>query len=118
MEQPIAGDELGAIKRYFATRTYDLPRCFAPTVGQMSRQAVNSPIDQCLRGRRLKNVHPHTLLHSSAAIWPTEARICGLNGIISAIEIPGTRLSTPGKVLGAVEVTIAPESLLACGQSD
>src|SRR5262249_24646556 len=82
--QPIAGDELGAIKRYFATRTYDLPWCFAPTVGQMSRQAVNSPIDQCLRGRRLKNVHPHTLLHSSAAIWSTEARICGLNGIISA----------------------------------
>src|SRR5215831_12179230 len=42
VEQPIAGDELRAIKRYLATRDEGLPWLFVSERGtQMTRQAVN-----------------------------------------------------------------------------
>src|SRR6202165_102774 len=42
VEQPIAGDELRAIKRYLATRTDKLPWLFVSERGQpMTRQALN-----------------------------------------------------------------------------
>ena len=42
VEQPIAGDELRAIKRYFATRTDGLPWLFISERGQpLTRQSVN-----------------------------------------------------------------------------
>jgi site-specific recombinase XerD len=42
VEQPVAGDELRAIRRYLATRTDALPWLFVSERGQpMTRQAVN-----------------------------------------------------------------------------
>jgi type 1 fimbriae regulatory protein FimB len=65
VEQPIAGDELRAIKRYLATRTDNLPWLFVSERGtQLTRQAVNYIIRQAAEAAGLKNVHPHTLRHS------------------------------------------------------
>ena len=65
VEQPIAGDELRAIKRYLATRTDKLPWLFISERGQpMARQAVNYLIGMAGESASLKNVHPHMLRHS------------------------------------------------------
>jgi type 1 fimbriae regulatory protein FimB len=65
VEQPIAGDELRAIKRYLATRTDNLPWLFISERGtQLTRQAVNYIIRQAAEAAGLRNVHPHTLRHS------------------------------------------------------
>jgi site-specific recombinase XerD len=65
VEQPIAGDELRAIKRYLATRTDSLPWLFVSERGtQLTRQAINYIVRQAAEAAGLKNVHPHTLRHS------------------------------------------------------
>src|SRR6202165_1153215 len=65
VEQPIAGDELRAIKRYLAARTDKLPWLFVSERGQpMTRQAVNYLIRIAGESAGLKNVHPHMLRHS------------------------------------------------------
>ena len=65
VEQPIAGDELRAIKRYLATRADKLPWLFVSERGQpMTRQAVNYLIGIAGKSAGLKNVHPHMLRHS------------------------------------------------------
>ena len=65
VEQPIAGDELRAIKRYLATRTDKLPWLFISERRQpMTRQAVNYLIGVAGESAGLKNVHPHMLRHS------------------------------------------------------
>ncbi len=65
VEQPIAGDELRAIKRYLAERTDKLPWLFISERGQpMTRQAVNYLIGVAGESAGLKNVHPHMLRHS------------------------------------------------------
>lgn len=65
VEQPIAGDELRAIKRYLATRTDKLPWLFLSERRQpMTRQSVNYLIAVAGEGAGLKNVHPHMLRHS------------------------------------------------------
>jgi site-specific recombinase XerD len=65
VEQPIAGDELRAIKRYLSTREDKLPWLFVSERGtQMTRQAVNYIVSQAAEVAGLKNVHPHTLRHS------------------------------------------------------
>jgi site-specific recombinase XerD len=65
VEQPIAGDELRAIKRYLATRTDNLPWLFiSERETQLTRQAVNYIVAQAADAAGLKNVHPHTLRHS------------------------------------------------------
>jgi len=62
VEQPIAGDELRAIKRYLATRTDKLPWLFISERRQpMTRQAVNYLIRIAGENAGLKNVHPHML---------------------------------------------------------
>jgi type 1 fimbriae regulatory protein FimB len=65
VEQPIAGDELRAIKRYLATREDKLPWLFVSERGQpMTRQAVNYLIREAAERAGITNVHPHTLRHS------------------------------------------------------
>ena len=65
VEQPIAGDELRAIKRYLATRTDKLPWLFISERRQpMTRQAVNYLTKTAGDSVGLKNVHPHMLRHS------------------------------------------------------
>jgi len=65
VEQPIAGDELRAIKRYLATRTDALPWLFASERGQpLTRQAVNYLVATAAQRADLWGVHPHTLRHS------------------------------------------------------
>jgi type 1 fimbriae regulatory protein FimB len=65
VEQPIAGDELRAIKRYLATRADKLPWLFLSERGQpMTRQSVNYLIRAAGESASLLNVHPHMLRHS------------------------------------------------------
>jgi len=65
VEQPIAGDELRAIKRYLAARTDKLPWLFLSERRQpMTRQAVNYLIRIAGESAGLKNVYPHMLRHS------------------------------------------------------
>jgi site-specific recombinase XerD len=65
VEQPIAGDELRAIKRYLATRTDKLPWLFVSERGQpMTRQAVNYLIARSGEAAGLGHLHPHMLRHS------------------------------------------------------
>jgi type 1 fimbriae regulatory protein FimB len=65
VEQPIAGDELRAIKRYLAMRTDKLPWLFVSERGQpLTRSAVNYLIRAAGDSAGLKNVHPHMLRHS------------------------------------------------------
>ena len=64
-QQPIAGDELRAIKRYLATRDDKLPWLFVSERDQpMTRQAVNYLIREAGKRARLGHVHPHMLRHS------------------------------------------------------
>ena len=65
VEQPIAGDELRAIKRYLNSRDDNLPWLFVNERGlPLTRQAVNYIISRVGEKANLENVHPHTLRHS------------------------------------------------------
>jgi site-specific recombinase XerD len=65
VEQPIAGDELRAIKRYLAARQDKLPWLFISERGQpFTRYAVNYLIGAIANEAGLAGVHPHTLRHS------------------------------------------------------
>ena len=65
VEQPIAGDELRAIRRYLATRADALPWLFVSERGQpLTRQAVNYLVAAAAGRAGLAGIHPHTLRHS------------------------------------------------------
>jgi site-specific recombinase XerD len=65
VEQPIAGDELRAIKRYVATREDDLPWLFiSERQAQLTRQAVNYIVRVAGEKAKLGRVWPHMLRHS------------------------------------------------------
>ena len=65
VEQPIAGDELRAIKRYLGHATDALPWLFISERGQpLTRQAVNYLVGAAAERAGLGRVHPHTLRHS------------------------------------------------------
>ncbi len=83
VEQPIAGDELRAVKRHLATRTDALPWLFISERSETSRkrfafrrahaicacqpltrQAVDYLITAAAERAALPGVHPHTLRHS------------------------------------------------------
>lgn len=65
VEQPIAGDELRAIKRHLATRTDALPWLFISERDHpLTRQAVNYLIATVATRAGLVGVHPHVLRHS------------------------------------------------------
>jgi type 1 fimbriae regulatory protein FimB len=64
-EQPLAGDELRAIKRYLAIREDKLPWLFvSERRQQMVRRAVNYIIGEAGSRAGLGHVHPHMLRHS------------------------------------------------------
>jgi len=64
-QQPLAGDELRALKRYLATREDKLPWLFvSERGGQMVRRAVNHMIAAAGLRAGLGKVHPHMLRHS------------------------------------------------------
>jgi type 1 fimbriae regulatory protein FimB len=65
VEQPVAGDELRAVKRYLATRTDALPWLFASERGQpLTRQAVNYLVTAAAARAGLPGVYPYTLRHA------------------------------------------------------
>src|SRR5215510_11998020 len=65
VEQPIAGDELRAIKRYLAARTDKLPWLFlSERQTQLTRQAVNYIVRLAGENGKLGKVWPHMLRHS------------------------------------------------------
>jgi len=65
VEQPIAGDELRAIKRYLATRDDSLPWFFvSEREAQLTRQAVNYIARIAGEKAKLGRVWPHMLRHS------------------------------------------------------
>src|SRR5512135_3113939 len=65
VEQPIAGDELRALKRYLATRSDRLPWLFvSERIQSLTRQSVNYLISSAARRAGLPPVHPHMLRHS------------------------------------------------------
>ncbi len=65
VKQPLAGDELRAIKRHLATRADALPWLFISERGQpLTRQAVNYLVAAAAERAGLVGVHPHALRHS------------------------------------------------------
>ena len=65
VEQPIAGDELRAIKRHLAARSDRLPWLFLSERNQpLTRQAVHYLVVVAARRAGLGDVHPHTLRHA------------------------------------------------------
>lgn len=65
VEQPIAGDELRAVKRYLAMRTDKLPWLFISERGRLlSRQSVNYLVGGAAVRAGLPRVWPHMLRHS------------------------------------------------------
>jgi integrase len=65
VEQPIAGDELRALRRHLATRQDALPWLFVSERGQpLTRQSVNYLVAAAADRAGLSDVHPHTLRHS------------------------------------------------------
>lgn len=65
VEQPIAGDELRALRRWFALRRDLLPWLFvSERHHSLTRQAVNRIITVAAARTRLGHIHPHMLRHS------------------------------------------------------
>jgi type 1 fimbriae regulatory protein FimB len=65
VEQPIAGDELRALRRHLAVRADSLPWLFISERNQpLTRQSVNYLIAAAGERAGLMSVHPHTLRHS------------------------------------------------------
>jgi len=65
VEQPIAGDELRAFRRYLALRADALPWLFISERGQpLTRQSVNYLVAAAADRAGLTPVHPHMLRHS------------------------------------------------------
>jgi type 1 fimbriae regulatory protein FimB len=65
VEQPIAGDELRAIKRWLGIRRDHLPWLFLSERGQpLSRQSVNYIVAAAAKRADLVPVNPHMLRHS------------------------------------------------------
>ena len=65
VEDPIAGDELRAIKRYLTTREDNLPWLFvSERQAQLTRQAVNYVVRVTGETAKLGRVWPHMLRHS------------------------------------------------------
>ena len=65
VEQPIAGDELRAIRRHLVTRADALPWLFVSERDQpLTRQEVNYLVATAANRAGLASLRPHTLRHS------------------------------------------------------
>ena len=109
VEQPIAGDELRAIKRYLATRTDALPWLFVSERGQpMTRQAVNYLVAAAAERAGLRACTRTRCAIPVASRSPTRGTICASSRTTSATAIPGTPSTTPdgrSAVRGALAIT-------------
>jgi len=77
VQQPIAGDELRAIRRYLAVRQGDLPWLFLSERGQpLIRQAVSYLVGLAAQRAGLPSVHPTRCATHAATTWPTRAMTC------------------------------------------
>ena len=77
VEQPIAGDELRAIKRYLATRSDALPWLFLSERGQpLTRQAVNYLVAAAAKRAGLPACIRTCCGTPAASRWPTRATTC------------------------------------------
>src|SRR5215510_14482071 len=91
VEQPIAGDELRAIKRYLATRTDSLPWLFVSERGtQLTRQAVNYLIACIASDAGLPSLSLRSARTCSgtpaATTWPSRSPICASCRISTDVE--------------------------------
>ena len=97
VEQPIAGDELRAIKRYLATRS----DAAALAVHLRARPAAHAPVGELpgRRGRRAGGARRPSIRTCCAtpvaSIWPTRATICASSRTTWAIATPSTPSITP-----------------------
>ena len=90
VEQPIAGDELLAIKRHLANQADALAWLFISERSQpLTRHAVNHLVAAAAGRAGLPGVHPHTLGISVASSCPTRGMICA-----SCAETDGTLVFT------------------------
>jgi len=75
VEQPIAGDELRALRRWFAQRQDHLPWLFVSERRHaLTRQAVNRIIAAAAKRGQLASVHPHMLRHSCGFALANQGR--------------------------------------------
>lgn len=75
VEQPIAGDELRALRRWFALRQDHLPWLFVSERRHaLTRQAVNRIIATAAKRANLAHVHPHMLRHSCGFALANQGR--------------------------------------------
>lgn len=75
VEQPIAGDELRALRRWLALRQDHLPWLFVSERRHaLTRQAVNRVIAAAARRANLVHVHPHMLRHSCGFTLANQGR--------------------------------------------
>ena len=101
VEQPIAGDELRAIRRYLATRTDALPWLFVSERGQpMTRQAVNYLVAAAAERAGLPTFTRTRCAIPAASRSPTRGTTCASSRTTSATAIPGTPSTTPGLPVG------------------
>ncbi|MGH0004300.1 tyrosine-type recombinase/integrase [Pseudovibrio ascidiaceicola] len=74
VEQPIAGDELRAMRRWLSHREDALPWLFVSERRQpLTRQAVNYIIGAAEKRAGLGHMHPHMLRHSCGFALANEA---------------------------------------------
>ena len=77
VEQPIAGDELRAIRRHLATRADALPWLFVSERDQpLTRQGVNYLVAAAAKRAGLANVHPTRCAIAAASPLRTKDTIC------------------------------------------
>ena len=97
VEQPIAGDELRAIKRHLATRTDGLPWLFISERDHpLTRQAINYLI--AAAAMRAGTSRQSTRICSAIPVgspWRTRATTCASSRTTWATAIPGTPSTTP-----------------------
>jgi hypothetical protein len=95
VEHLITGDELRAIKRYFASREDNLPWLFvSERQAQLTRQAVNYIVAR--EKAKLGRVWPHMLRHSCGYYLADQYRSAYDAGFTLATAIPSTPPITPG----------------------
>ena len=101
VEQPIAGDELRAIRRYLATRSDALPWLFVSERGQpMTRQAVNYLVAAAAARAGLPMSTRTRCAIPAASRSPTRGTICASSRTTSATATPGTPSTTRGLPAG------------------
>jgi integrase len=97
VEQPIAGDELRALKRYLATREDNLAWLFiSEREAQLTRQAVNYIVRVAAKRPSLAGSGRTCCATVAATTKPTGAPICAQCKVTSGIAIQSIRRTMRG----------------------